>query len=296
METCYFCKQEFANRQAVRAHLKACAAYLGRSYRQTALPEGNTDLPEGHLVKPSDDSVEKFDLVRQMRQNIATEKLRLQLREILDAHSERDAKEEASRRAAAEEARRETEARKVIELEREAAQMRAQNEAQSNQRAEEAKRQLAIKRREIIQDVKHIVVDQWLGGWSASAELKAKMLQSIEWVLAPLPVQELPKAELVQIAESVRDSIRQAEVNTKRNAQALAEQRQALQRYGAEYAGKELRDIEGLDYSEIWRIELLVKEELRELTGQESRINVKAWIDKILDEEGLSLVDEDEYE
>lgn len=295
MATCHFCGQEFSNKQAVRAHLKACAAYLGNAPRQAVLPQGAAATLSGdHPATPVYDlPADAFDPVRQMRQSVAAEKLRLQLREIRDAHGEFDSREQARQRAITEAESRESQARQATEREREAVRVKAQSEAQARQRAEDAKHQLAARRREVIQDVKRTVIEHWFGRLSASAELKAQMLQAIEAALAPLAVQELPKAELVLIAETVRDRLNQAAIDTQRGIQALAEKKQLLQRYGNDYADQELKSVEDLEFSERWRIESRIRQELQDLTGQESRADVKAWVDDILDEEGLENADDE---
>jgi hypothetical protein len=129
-----------------------------------------------------------------------------------------------------------------------------------------------------------------------SADLKARILQAIEAALAPLPVDELPEAELVQIAEGIRDRINDQAVAAQEAAAARLRQKQALQKYGLEYAQAELRGIEDLDVTERWRIEALVKYELESIRGDESRTDVKALVDEFLDVEGFEIADEDDTE
>jgi len=297
MAVCRFCAQEFGSKQAVRAHLKACAAYLGRFTRQPTLPEANADLPAHDRILPSLDALdEAFDPVTKMRQQVAAEKLRLTLREIRQAHGELDAREDARRKASSEQAAREAQVRAATEREREAARARAASEASAHREAEEAKERRKAARREVIQQVKAKVVDEWWGRYRISSELKAQILQAIESTLPPLAVDELPRAELVQIAEGVRDRLKSHAEAAQNAAAARAQQQQALQRYGLEYARRELSDIEGLDWSERLRIESLVQEELKELTGDESRVEVMAWVDEILEEEGFEDDDEDDTE
>ncbi len=295
MAVCRFCGQEFGSRQGVRAHLKACAAYLGRAPRQALLPEAAGGMPTQSPAGASFDlPAEDFDPVTKMRQQVSAEKLRLTLREIRQAHGELDARENASRRAAAEQQAREAAARAAPEREREAARASAALEAESRRRAEEAKERHKAKRRQIIQDTKQAVVERWPASYRLSTELKAQILQAIERALAPLPIEELPQAELVQIAEGVRDRLH-GEALARQNATAARTQRQqALQRYGLEYAEQELEAIEDLDLSERWRIESVVTEELKALTGDESRTEVRAWVDEILDEEGIGLEDDED--
>lgn len=295
MAQCRFCGQEFGSRQAVRAHLKACAAYLGRFTRQSPLPEATAQLPAHDQFGTSPDGLEEaFDPVTKMRQQVAAEKLRLTLREIRQAHGELDAREEARHKASSEHAAREAQARAVAEREREAVRARAASEAAARREADEAKERRNAARREAIQQVKAKVVDEWWGRYRISSQLKAQILQAIESTLAPLAVDELPRAELVQIAEGVRDRLKSQAEATQNAAAARAQQQQTLQRYGLEYVRRELSDIEGLEWSERWRIESLVQEELKELTGDESRVEVMAWVDEIMEGEGLEDDDEDD--
>jgi hypothetical protein len=260
------------------------------------VPQANSELPP-EFTTTTEPHADAFDPVRQMRQSVAAEKLRLQLREIRGAHNELDAREETRRRAASEQQSREAQARLAVEREREVARQQAQRDEQARQRIEESKQQFAAKRREIIQDVKNTVVNQWFGGWDVSAALKAQMLQAVEAALATLPVQELPKAELLQIAQVARDHLHARAKNYQRKAEALANNRQSLQRYGIEYAEQELTNTEGLELATRLRIESIIKLELQEITGQESRVEIKAWVDRVLDDEGLGFADEeDDYE
>src|SRR5437870_4193936 len=58
MATCQFCGRQFTNTQAVRAHLKACAAYHGRDQAADSalgtVPEAadaGTELPNGEVAR-----------------------------------------------------------------------------------------------------------------------------------------------------------------------------------------------------------------------------------------------------
>lgn len=295
MATCRFCGKGFANSQAVRAHLKGCDAYIGKFPRQAGLPEGTDEAPTPSSVIASFDSqTEDFDPVSKMRQQVSAEKLRLTLREIRQAHGDLDAREEARRNAAAEKVSREAESRATAEREREAARARAMLDAQARQAAEDAKERRKMKRREAIQRAKLKVVEEWWGGIRLSAALKAQILQAIEAELAPLPVDELPEAELVQIAEGIRDRVYGQAIAAQQAAAAQLQRKQALQQYGLEYAQAELREIDGLKLSERWDTEALVRDELESLRGDESRTDVKDRVDAILDEEGFGIDDEDQ--
>jgi len=292
---CRFCQREFVSRQAVRAHLRACAAYLGTSPRQEpeALVLGRPSLVGNALTQGNDPEGGAFDPVQQLQKRLAAERVRLKLREVEQAHKELDAREAAKRRQERETQTRQREAERAEKGEREALRMREESAAHARREAEEAKERLRAKRREIIQDIKRTVVDEWWGRLNASTELEAQIKQAIEAALVPLPVQELPKAELVQIAEGVRERLYRQAVEAQNAAAALARQREALQRHGQEYAERELREIEDLEITERWQIEARVREEMQELTGEESRADIVARVDEILEDEGLE-IDDDE--
>src|SRR5690349_520961 len=98
---CRFCGKRFESAQGVRAHLKSCSAYLDRpqkpakadSLRQ--LPVGSGTLGNGSLGKDLDGPDESDLPLRQLQQRLAAERVRLQLREVEDAHAELDRKAKA---------------------------------------------------------------------------------------------------------------------------------------------------------------------------------------------------------
>jgi hypothetical protein len=261
------------------------------------MPQGVAAMPADKLDSGfSDQPAADFDPVTKMRQQVSAEKLRLTLREIRQAHGELDAREDAERRVAAEQEGREARARQLAEREREAARGRADSEAEARRQAEAKRLELKTKRRALIQEVKTVVVDRWYLNFRLSSELKAQILQAIEVALLPLPVEELPQTELIQIAEGARDRLYSRAIDAQTAAAAKAQQRQALLTFGMEYAREELRAIQGLDLTERWRIETLVQGELKDLTGDETRLEMRAWVDEILDEEGFGLEDEESAE
>src|SRR5713101_2673509 len=167
MATCQFCGRQFTNTQAVRAHLKACAAYHGRDQAADSalgrvalgtMPEAadaGTELPNGEIA--------------------------------------RDGQKKAAR-------------------------LRAQERRARQRRAQ-------------IQSVKEETV-----GFGPSqhptipAEVRAEALQEIERKLSALPhVDELPRRELVQIAEGIRDRlfrpVLEAQEATRQRARADEEAR-----------------------------------------------------------------------
>src|SRR5215472_4036139 len=112
---CRFCGQEFANAQAVRAHLKGCAAYQARPGKSQANPGSLRQMEtadaslgnEAPDIGPTDDAPQSerpFDPVHQLKQRLATERIRLQLREVEAAHAELDRRIEAKARERQEQA------------------------------------------------------------------------------------------------------------------------------------------------------------------------------------------------
>lgn len=279
----------------MRAHLKACAAYLGRDVRQPpqAAAQGSPSLVGNALGPDLGPEPATFDPVQQMQQRVASERLRLKLREIEAAHQEIDAREAARRRAELDAQRGQAEGAQAAAREREAERLRIEAGARSRREAEEAKQRARAHRRTVIQTVKQKVVDEWIGRFSIDPFLTAQILQAVEAALFPLPVRELPEAELVRIAAASRDRL-VAEARAHDAARlAEIERQRALVRFGLDYANRELREVEDLGTLDRLRIEARVKEELQDVTGEESRAEIQAWVDEILEGEGLEPVDDD---
>src|SRR5437879_271725 len=191
MATCQFCGRQFTNTQAVRAHLKACAAYHGRDQAADSAfgtvpkaADAGTELPNGEVARDGQKGAG-----------------RLRAQERADRQAFREAEEFLRREAA----------------ERRARQRRAQ-----------------------IQSVK----DETVGFGSSQhptmtipAEVRAEALQEIERKLSALPhVDELPRRELVQIAEGIRDRLFRPVLEAQETARqrARAEQDEARQRARAD--------------------------------------------------------------
>lgn len=163
---------------------------------------------------------------------------------------------------------------------------------------ESLERERGAGRRRIIQRIKDEVL-----GWRAwrygemPAEVKARTLQEIERELSALPVEELPRHELVQIAEGVRDRVyrpavqereaaRKREKRAEEEARSRPERKRALIQRGVAYARRELADAEGLYYADRLRIRSAVERRLQqEISGQESETQVRELVDLVLDEE-----------
>ena len=295
MATCQFCGRQFDNGQGVRAHLRHCITYKGKSAGRTTLPKASPAADRGSSTgQPASSPGVDFDPVHRMQRQLAAENLRLRWREVRQAHADLDAHEEAERRAKAEQQARDAKARRYAEREWEATKTSAAFEAESRRRAEEAAQQRKTQRRKLIQEVKGEVVDQWLMIFSLSAAQKAQILQAIEAALSPLPVEELPKAELMSIAEAERDRIYGQAAAQQRAATARLQHKQTLQDDGLRYARKELSEIEDLHRSEYFRILSLVRNELQNLTGDETSGTVIGRVDDLLEREGLGFDDDDE--
>ena len=288
--TCRFCRKSFRNRQAVRAHLRHCAAYRGRQAktrsRQARLPVRS--LPIGRPVPQAEEPEAGFDRVDDTPSRMQEATARppdtgaADLRALLAAHEKRRQDEAA-----------------------------------------EARRQ---KRRQVIQRVKERVVGQWRSaGYTIPAETKARALTDIERELSALPVDELPEWELVQLAEGVRDQRYGPVMRAQDDAQALEDQRRreaqeasrrvaerqanearerqqadaraaALVQYGSDFAYEALQEVGDFDEQDQQRLLQRVERELADqLTGGESKRDVQGLVDTILDEE-LGEAGDDENE
>jgi hypothetical protein len=213
--------------------------------------------------------------------------------ELTDEEAERQGQSEAARRRAQERVTRHG-AREVEEYLRRAA---------ADRRARQ--------RRELIQSIKEEVV-----GYRSSqhptipAEVKAQAAQEIERKLSALPLDELPRRELVQIAEGGRDRLfrpvleaqeaarqrARAEEEARRQAKveeeaarrlmgdAARERAQAKRRlveHGMSVADRELRMDSDLDPAERCEIRARVQNALQEkLSGAESKEEVDDLVDR----------------
>ena len=206
--TCHFCGQGFRNRQAVRAHLKACSAYRQK--------------PQAELPREGPQSVHELTGGEEVSQPPAA----------LPAARPR---------------RQEPPQPSAWLREPPTATDRAQRAAEERAASEG--------RRRIIQWVKDQVIGGWrLWGHTIPGETTAQALTEIEAALSKLPVGELPEAELVTIAEGIRDRIYKPVLQAQDRAKAeeARRQQQARQRAdrieaGVAYASRELRKEADLD-------------------------------------------------
>ena len=107
---CWYCSRQFDNRQALRAHLKSCAAYQARrgnaSLPKASLRErrqGGNSLGNEEGLDPTPASLRlpeerPFDPVQHLGQRLAAERISLQLREVEEARDELDRGKEAKER------------------------------------------------------------------------------------------------------------------------------------------------------------------------------------------------------
>src|SRR5215471_10071787 len=138
---CNFCGQTFRNAQAVRAHLKGCAAY--RQMPHATLPSVGMGPSQG----PKTDDAREFNL------------------ETAEPERQNRRQEAALRR----------------EYDREAARVHAQQEAQAREWRELAQRLTSERRRATIQRVKDRTIASWSPpGYLIRAEAKAQALKAVE--------------------------------------------------------------------------------------------------------------------
>jgi hypothetical protein len=179
--------------------------------------------------------------------------------------------------------------------------------------------------RQLIERVKERVVKQWSSPrYTIPAETQAQALREIERELsAALAVNERPEWELVRLAEGIRETLygpvmraqdeaqrqeeqrgREAQEEARRAAdQRIKEARErqqaqervsALIQYGTDFASAALREVEDLEARDRQSILEGVAGDLKDrLTGGESKRDVQAFVDTILDEE-LGEADEEE--
>jgi hypothetical protein len=253
-----------------------------------------SDSLEASLPEASSRADAPFDPVRQLGQRLAAERLRLQLREVEDAHSELDRRTETKKQERDRLAREQSEAARGAERERIAEQRRA--ESAGRERAErEAQEQAARqRRREAIQNVKRQVVEFWWPDVTARSDLKSRVVKEIEIGLEPLPVEDIPRGELVLIAEGIRDRLYVAQKASEQHAQSSTTRRNGLITYGTEYAAHELRSVDGLPISDIWRIERQIRSDLESIDGSETRDDIEDRVEAIFEEEGIGWDEDDE--
>jgi hypothetical protein len=235
-----------------------------------------------------------FDLVRHLGQRLAAERIGLQLREVEEARDELDRRKEAKELERQQQAEQKSSAERMATRDRENAQRLAAENQRVCEHREAAERQRQRQRRDIIQNVKDQVLERWFAPIHGRSDLKARALQEIESKLSVLPVEDLPRSELILIAEAVRDAVYHPAVQAEQQSRDMAARRQGLIEHGCSYAGRELRRAEGLKITEVWQIERRVREELATVEGDETTAEIEDWVDDILDDEGIGWDEDDE--
>jgi hypothetical protein len=96
------------------------------------------------------------------------------------------------------------------------------------------------------------------------------------------------------IAEGIRDGVYRDAVEAERQSDERSKRRQRLMQHGQEFAARELRDVEGLSFMDIWKIENRVREELASVKGDETMADIEDWVDEILESEGIESDEDDD--
>lgn len=192
---CYFCGRIFSSLQGVKAHLKTCTNYQNKKsplrlpYREPkGLPKEvpakpitrsvTTKITQKHT--PFQDDAVYFD------NDLQKEKYWHEQEELL-----RRQKEEQEHRRRQEEAEAGRKRQEESELRKQKGELES----------------MGRKRREIMQEVKRSVIDWYISFNVIPSEVKAQAVLEIERVLGTLPVLELPRRELIQIAEGIREKL-----------------------------------------------------------------------------------------
>jgi len=302
---CRFCGQEFASGQAVKAHLKGCAAYRNRP-KANPVPEGNPSgsiLPlgtvsggSGHHSGAGDAA--GFDPVGQLEKQVAARRLRMTLREMDDAEADLDRTAEAKERERQRQAEKEAEGPRRAAQEREAERARAERARLAQERQDDAR----CRHRDRIQAIKQAVMREPVAKCFGLPDLSAQIFQAIERALSGLPVGELPDEELATVARAARDRIyRKAEGEMKAAAEAereaqerdqhLAERKRRLIQRGIEFAKRELQAVEDIDGLDRYRINRQIEDELQDISGDESWDEIEDIIVELFEAEGLKFDD-----
>ncbi len=234
--TCHFCNRSFRNRQAVRAHLKSCAAYR---QRPAALPSvGSTPGTPG-----PQDTDPGLDATWEPIPDATPPR----------SHTPRIA-------------------------------------AGTGQKTSP----MGGLARWMIQSVKDEVLGKGaLPSYAIPSETKTQALIAIERELSRLPVDQLPRAELVTVAEGIRDRFYRPVIQAQQRAREQAErtQNQARQRTvliaaGSAHASRVLRQQPNLDWLVRLDLEQKVTRALeQDLDGSESEADVQAQVTKTIERE-----------
>ncbi len=142
-----------------------------------------------------------------------------------------------------------------------------------------------------IQSVKNEVIDRWWSsGHTIPGETKAQALVAIEHELSRLPVAQLPRSELVTIAEGVRDRLYKPVLQVQQRAREEEDRKRGQTRRrtillatGEARANHTLRQQAGLDAWTRFELEQKVKRTLEQkIDGSESEADVETLVDDLV--------------
>ncbi|CAN0510001.1 unnamed protein product, partial [Phaeothamnion confervicola] len=117
----------------------------------------------------------------------------------------------------------------------------------------------------------------------------AQALQDIENALSGLPVEELPGAELNQVADGICSKAHQTErqaaqreLQTALHELGRVGRRSKLLQHGQDFAARELQAVEGLSAFDRAQIVQRVANALDDVTGDETRDDIESRVEAIL--------------
>jgi hypothetical protein len=176
------------------------------------------------------------------------------------------------------------------EYDREAARLRAQQEAQAREWRVLAQRLASERRRATIQRIKDRAITNWSApGYLIPAEAKAQALKAVEAELGRLRVEELPEAELMTLAEGVRDRIyrplMRAQDQAREEHERRPRRRADLIETALAHANRTLQQADLDTWSRFNLTQKITRALADEITGDESERDVRARVDTILSPE-----------
>jgi hypothetical protein len=143
----------------------------------------------------------------------------------------------------------------------------------------------------MIQSVKDEVIGSWWSpGHTMLSETKAQALVAIDQELSRLPVDQLPRSELVAIAEGIRDPIYRPVIQAQERAREeedrrrqQARQRTTLIAAAVTYANQALRQRHDLESWTRLDLEQKVKRAIEQaIDGSESEVDMRALVDNLV--------------
>jgi hypothetical protein len=136
----------------------------------------------------------------------------------------------------------------------------------------------------MIQSVKEEVIGSWWSpGHTIPSETKAQALVAIDQGLSRLPVDQLPRTELVTIAEGIRDPIYRPVIQKEERRRQQARQRTTLIAAGVTYANRALRQRHDLDSWTRLDLEQKVERAIEQaIDGSKSEVDMRALVDSLV--------------